>query len=446
MPLRSSGLTGAAVLAAALLAPAVAYAAEDREISSPQTLSGDQIFRNLTITSTGKITVPKLGTVETGWLHVTANKIIIYKDGEIDASGAGHQGIASADGATPMNTNGGGKYNATIGLPGGGAGFFGAGAPGTQEPTPGTCTPALGSDGGQAFFDMMNASLGAAGGASNTGSFSAAGGAGGGGIILTAAMIQIDGIIRANGLPAPQASSVAAGGGSGGSILLETVTLTGSGKLEAKGGDGTHGSGSTNPANPFPPNNGGGGSGGVVLVKMPGAKAPPSTLQAVLDGGLTGDCPASSGPNGMVVQLDLGTQCVDLDYDGHTSSLCGGDDCDDTDKAINPEPDVVEICDGKDNDCNGTADDEGATPLCSPGTTCTSGKCTAIVKDAGAGGGGTGGSGPGGSSAHPDHYEFGGGCATAQNGLPEGAAGALLLGLGTLALAASRRKSRKRAR
>ena len=445
---RSSGLPGAALIAAVLLAPAVASAAEDLEISQDKVLGGDVVVRNLTITSTGKLTVPKLSTTGTGWLHVKANKIIIFDGGVIQADGAGHAGVSGADGAAPAGSNGGGKYNATLGYPGGGGGFFGQGAPGTQEAAPGVCTPAPGSEGGLAFFDMMTASLGAAGGASNPGSFSAAGGAAGGGIVLTAAMIQIDGLVSANGAPAPAASSVAAGGGSGGTIEIQAALLTGAGKLQVRGGDGTHGSGSTNPANPFPPNNGGGGSGGVIIVKLPGAAALPTNMQPTLSGGLTGDCPAAAGPSGMVVQLDIGSSCLDLDNDSHTSSLCGGDDCDDTDAAINPEPGVMEICDGKDNDCNGKVDDEAATPLCPPGSSCSSadGKCVGNKPDAGAGGSGTGGGGTGGSSAPPDHIEFGGGCATATAGVAEGAAGAALLGLGTLALAASRRSRRRQKR
>jgi MYXO-CTERM domain-containing protein len=44
----------------------------------------------------------------------------------------------------------------------------------------------------------------------------------------------------------------------------------------------------------------------------------------------------------------------DLDEDGFISELCGGDDCDDTREGAFPGGD--EICDGGDNDCDGTVD------------------------------------------------------------------------------------------
>ena len=44
--------------------------------------------------------------------------------------------------------------------------------------------------------------------------------------------------------------------------------------------------------------------------------------------------------------------CVDADGDGYTDTACGGDDCDDSDSAINPG--VLEICDNAiDEDCSG---------------------------------------------------------------------------------------------
>jgi hypothetical protein len=51
----------------------------------------------------------------------------------------------------------------------------------------------------------------------------------------------------------------------------------------------------------------------------------------------------------------------DADKDGHLALLCvGGDDCDDGDK--NTYFGAPELCDGKDNDCNGTVDDGARAP------------------------------------------------------------------------------------
>jgi hypothetical protein len=46
---------------------------------------------------------------------------------------------------------------------------------------------------------------------------------------------------------------------------------------------------------------------------------------------------------------------LDTDGDGHPPIVCGGDDCNDSDAAV--VPGHAEICDSKDNDCNGQIDD-----------------------------------------------------------------------------------------
>ncbi len=52
--------------------------------------------------------------------------------------------------------------------------------------------------------------------------------------------------------------------------------------------------------------------------------------------------------------------CDDADGDGYEDAACGGDDCADNDNTVYPG--ALDICDGKDNDCDGSADEGGNTP------------------------------------------------------------------------------------
>ena len=47
--------------------------------------------------------------------------------------------------------------------------------------------------------------------------------------------------------------------------------------------------------------------------------------------------------------------CSDWDGDGYGNQGCGGGDCDDLDPSTHP--DATDLCDLKDNDCNGIVDD-----------------------------------------------------------------------------------------
>jgi hypothetical protein len=55
--------------------------------------------------------------------------------------------------------------------------------------------------------------------------------------------------------------------------------------------------------------------------------------------------------------------CIDQDRDGHgQGAACRAADCDDADPRVNPSQ--VEVCDGKDNDCDGVPDEDLLAPDC----------------------------------------------------------------------------------
>ena len=56
-------------------------------------------------------------------------------------------------------------------------------------------------------------------------------------------------------------------------------------------------------------------------------------------------------------EADMCNVC-DNDGDGSLASWCGGDDCDDDDPSVYPS--ATEYCDGVDNDCDGTVDEDDA--------------------------------------------------------------------------------------
>jgi hypothetical protein len=62
---------------------------------------------------------------------------------------------------------------------------------------------------------------------------------------------------------------------------------------------------------------------------------------------------------------------LDKDGDGHAPPVCGGADCDDSARAMNPN--AAETCNGTDDDCDGTIDEQAECE--DPNTICLEGAC-----------------------------------------------------------------------
>lgn len=68
--------------------------------------------------------------------------------------------------------------------------------------------------------------------------------------------------------------------------------------------------------------------------------------------------------DGLVDQADPACPICDADGDGYDGSQCGGSDCDDGDATVNPGINEGAFCsDGKDNDCDGEMDYDGADSI-----------------------------------------------------------------------------------
>jgi hypothetical protein len=104
--------------------------------------------------------------------------------------------------------------------------------------------------GGGNAYDLESSPLDPGSGGGSYSRFSA-GGAGGGALSLTVTgLLQVDGIISANGA---NGSGIGGGGGAGGTIKLSAATLAGAGVIRANGGTGAN-------------INGGGGAGGCIAL------------------------------------------------------------------------------------------------------------------------------------------------------------------------------------
>ncbi len=194
------------------------------------TLAGQPYFGNLLIASNSWLVVSNTTVNAVGNVTVQAG-------GGIIADGGGYPG-ASGPGA--------GKYLTltTGGYTGGGGGYGGAGGDGAGNTTATTRT------GGTVYGSVTSpVDRGSGGGGPYVESNS--GGAGGGALHLTVSgILDVDGLLTANGI---RGVTPGGGGGSGGSLWLSVGTLTGLGTISANGGDGN--------------GVGGGGGGGRIAIQ-----------------------------------------------------------------------------------------------------------------------------------------------------------------------------------
>jgi hypothetical protein len=148
--------------------------------------------------------------------------------------------------------------------------------------------------GGTAYDSQTTPSMAGSGGGSY--STSSLGGTGGGALSITVSgLLQIDGIISANG---GNGSGLGGGGGSGGGIELIAGTLTGAGAIRANGGDGAGAIG-------------GGGAGGCIAI-YPTTNLFTGTISAVGGGGASwggaGSIYMQTGQQNSQLILDNGGQ------------------------------------------------------------------------------------------------------------------------------------------
>eukprot|EP01038_Epipyxis_sp_PR26KG_P006691 gene6691-9175_t len=153
------------------------------------------------------------------------NFLYIASGGKLTSNGQGYSGQSSTKICSDSNANNlyysGPGCGADGAMGAGGAGYGGDGGSGVS------------GSGGNNYGDLSAPLLfGSSGGKCFN---CESGGIGGGVIYLHTNSIQLEGVISANGLCGSEGG---AGGGSGGSVHVVTAAMSGSGKIEACGGDG----------------------------------------------------------------------------------------------------------------------------------------------------------------------------------------------------------------
>ncbi len=365
-------------------APGRAFAADLIMNGGTVTLGGTQTYGIVSLTNGARVLVTPFNGVDkvnTGSLVIKANSITIDATSSIVAKGSGYPtGLCqngSGPAAFPLS---GGRGGCGVRDSAGGGAHFGGGGRGTKDCSINGCTfpqdyeedcvggvnagmcasysdcrtnDALPTVAGQPFQHSVYVSdFGAAGGdkgcrdsdgfvPSAGTTVAATGGSGGGRIVLFAAnaaqmgTMNIAGTVSAKGNRGCGSGNDSAGGGAGGTVLLigDTITVTPSAVVTAAGGRGGDTQAKPDPecvgtqTNGTCDDCGGGGGGGIISVLSRVASIAPAATFDV-SGALGGVCPICTG--------EAGGGAGELQIDGAY---------------------VGEICDGYDNDFNGTVDD-----------------------------------------------------------------------------------------
>lgn len=218
---------------------------DPRAFSPPLDPDGDNVYHFTTINIgsgvTVRMTAKQLNNKPVFWLASGAVRIA----GTIDLSGQpGHAAATIPSQRLPSEAGPGGFPGGIGGFVGGGPSQPGSGpGGGVAGNSESTFRGGGGSFTGNAFLVPLQGGSGGGGGGST--SNPGHGGGAGGGAILVASSVSIELIdtIRANGGGGAFSSCCEGGGGSGGAIRLVAPVISGTGRLEAVGGNSRRGGG-----------------------------------------------------------------------------------------------------------------------------------------------------------------------------------------------------------
>jgi len=381
---------------------ASAARAQDLDVSGTVTLGGVQRFDTVRVRSTGRIVVPNFDgsdRVNTGNLVLIARSIVVELGGVITARGAGYQTRTCADGSGPASAPlSGGRGGCSVPDSGGGGAHFGNGGRGTRDcPSTGCIFPrdfeedcgnslsgagtsctnfsncrtgdALPTVAGQRYYhSIYDVEFGAAGGDKGcrdgdgfTVPPGSVGGGGGGRIVLVGlaadgtGTVTIDGTVTANGKRGCGIQNDSAGGGAGGSVFVvgDVVTVGATAAVTAAGGLG--------------------GDTFAGAAGQPDAADCPAGAQT---GGLCDDC--GGGGGGGIISIQSRTRTLDgaarFDVGGAFGGVCPscrGEAGGGAGELQLNQLYVGEVCDGYDNDFDGSVDEDLGDVGCGLGTCAT---------------------------------------------------------------------------